>query len=64
MLDIDLTALPGEVAKGHCDYCQEDRIRRDIESYFGDCARLPAPPPARELIGPRSGSNRHACYHC
>jgi len=36
MLDIDLTALPGEVAKGHCDYWQEDRIRRDIESYFGD----------------------------
>jgi hypothetical protein len=35
MLDIDLTELPGEAILGHCDYWQEDRLRRDIESYFG-----------------------------
>ena len=32
--DVDVTELEGEVAKGHYEYWQEGRVRRDIEEYF------------------------------
>jgi hypothetical protein len=32
--DIDVTELVDEVTRGHCEYWQEGRVRRDIEEYF------------------------------
>ena len=32
--DIDVTELEGEATKGHCEYWQDGRVRRDIEEYF------------------------------
>lgn len=38
--DIDVTELADEVAKGHFEYWQEGRVRRDIEEYFASFDRL------------------------
>ena len=32
--DIDVTELEDETTKGHCEYWQDGRVRRDIEEYF------------------------------
>ena len=32
--DIDITELANEETRGHCEYWQDDRIRRDVEAYF------------------------------
>lgn len=45
--DIDVTELEDEVPKGHYEYWQEGRVRRDIEEYFAsfdllDTTRRPA----------------------
>jgi hypothetical protein len=32
--DIDVTELGDEATKGHCEYWQDGRVRRDIEEYF------------------------------
>ena len=32
--DIDVTELANEETRGHCEYWQDDRIRRDVEAYF------------------------------
>ena len=32
--DIDVTELEDEVTKGHYEYWQDGRVRRDIEEYF------------------------------
>lgn len=38
--DIDVTELEYEVAKGHYEYWQEGRVRRDIEEYLASFDRL------------------------
>ena len=35
--DVDVTELADEVTKGHCEYWQDGRVRRDIEEYFASC---------------------------
>lgn len=47
VLDIDVTELQHELTKGHYEYWQEGRVRRDIEEYFAsfgvlDKTRRPA----------------------
>ncbi len=32
--DVDVTELEDEATKGHCEYWQDGRVRRDIEEYF------------------------------
>jgi hypothetical protein len=38
--DIDVTELEDEVTRGHYEYWQEGRVRRDIEAYFASFERL------------------------
>lgn len=45
--DVDVTEFADEVTRGHCEYWQDGRVRRDIEDFFASC----------ELIdGPQSGA--------
>jgi hypothetical protein len=46
--DIDVTELEDEVTRGHYEYWQEGRVRRDIEAYFASF----------ELLG----RSRHSAY--
>ena len=36
--DTDVTERADEPTKGHCEYWQDGRVRRDIEAYFASCA--------------------------
>ena len=41
--DVDVTEFADEVTKGHCEYWQDGRVRRDIEEFFSSCELVDRP---------------------